>query len=599
MEVCAKAIREDLERGVDALWLRCGSQHGVRILTAGDLALVLEGVDLSRVSVCLEPEADALPMGAALVAVARHRGVPLQALSGGFGADPLGTLARVGTLPAGLAATMRAAVDLALWSAEHTPGMRTMLASSRPYADAGATTVDELVWTVATATAYLKALCAAGLSVDAAAGQIRFAFSVSGHFFAQIAKLRAARLVWSKVVAAAGGGAEAQAMALHARTAHSTKAARDPWVNMLRGTAESFAAAVGGAESVATAPFDECVGASDSFARRAARNTQLVLREESHLHEVLDPAGGSWFIEQLTDQIARAAWEGFRDVERLGGMERALTLGQVRTKLETTRAARLERVRSRKDAVVGVSEVPNLAEEPVTRAPVDMQEVEVELGLPLGPAGQDARIAKLHELARVAMSTEEATGTLTALAVEAAELGVDLDTMGVVLAEGQPSVHVVPLEPFRVAAPWEALRDASDDFLTRTGARPKACIVALGTVAQHTARATWVANALAAGGIESSIVHELESAEDAASRFAESRAALAILCGPDALYAELGAATVKALVGAGAKHVVVAGKPGELKQALEDAGAGSFLYAGQDLLAALELLHRQLGVSAS
>jgi methylmalonyl-CoA mutase len=368
---------------------------------------------------------------------------------------------------------------------------------------------------------------------------------------------------------------------------------------MLRGTAESFAAAVGGAESVATAPFDECVGPSDAFARRIARNTQLVLREESHLHRVLDPAGGSYYLEKLTDELARAAWAAFREVERLGGMERALTLGHVAKVVDATKTARLERLRKRKDAVVGVSEFPDLGEAKVERAPIDMQAVEVELGHPLEPSEQDARLAKLRDLARAVLAREAPSGRLTALAIEAAELGVDMDTMGVVLAEGEPSVHVAPLMPFRAAAPFEALRDASDAHLARTGARPKAALVALGTVAQHTARATWIANVLAAGGIESVTVHGFSGPAEATKAFAESGASLAVVCGPDALYAEQGAPVVKALAAGGAKLVAVAGKPGELQKPLEEAGASRFLYAGQDLLAALDDLHRQLGVSAS
>ncbi len=604
MQVCARHVREDLARGVDALWLRCGVYHGTRVLTAGDLDMVLEGVDLGAVSICLEPEADALPVAAGLLAIARHRGVPYASLRGGFGADPLGSLARVGTLQAGLAGTTRAAVDLAVFAAENAPGMRALLASSRPYADAGASSVDELAFTIATGTSYLRALTGAGLSVDRAASQIQFALSVSGHFFAQIAKLRAARLLWSKVVAAAGGSAEAQRMALHARTATFTKSVRDPWVNMLRGTAESFAAIAGGADSVATAPFDECLGPSDAFARRIARNTQLVLREESHLHRVVDPAGGSYYVEALTDSLARAAWEAFREVERHGGMEHALPLGHVASVLEKTKSERLERLRKRKDPVVGVSEFANLAETLPRRDSIDMQDIDVELGNPLGEGtgsasggarDQDVRLAKLRELGRTAADGRLAAGKLTELATEAAALGVDFMTMGAVLADKYASVHIEPLRPFRAASPFEALRDHADTIRAQTGNAPRVALVCLGTVAQHTARAMWTANALGAGGVEARTLNGLAGPDEAARAFAESDCEVAVVAGPDALYAEQGAAVVAALRAAGAKRVVVAGKPGELEKPLREAGAAAFLFAGQDLFAFLVDMHRQLG----
>jgi methylmalonyl-CoA mutase len=605
MDVCAAHIREDLARGVDAIFLRCGVHHGTRVLTAGDLDMVLESVDLGTVSICLEPEADALPVAAAFLAVATHRGVPHATLRGGFGADPLGSLARAGSLLPGLAGTTRAAVDLAVYSAEHAPGMRALLASSRPYADAGATSVTELAFTIATATSYLRALTGAGLSVDQAASQIQFALSSGSHFFAQIAKLRAARVLWSKVVAAAGGSAIAQRMSLHARTATFTKSARDPWVNMLRGTAESFAAIAGGADSVSTAPFDECLGPSDAFARRIARNTQLVLREESNLHRVIDPAGGSYYVEALTDSLARAAWDAFREVERLGGMEQALPLGHVAKVLAKAKAERLERIRHRKDPVVGVSEFANLTETLPAREGVDMQDVDVELGHPLakraeGPAAggardQDVRIAKLDELRRTVGSSLVKSGKLTAIATEAATLGVDFITMGGVLASGQASVHIEPLVAFRAASPFEALRARADAIAARSGEAPRVALVCLGPVAQHTARATWTTNALAAGGVGAYPVLGFAGPEDVGGAFSASGCDVAVVAGADAAYSEQGPAVIAALRTAGAKHVVVAGKPGELEQALRDAGAAAFLYAGQDLVAFHVELHRQLG----
>lgn len=603
MDVCARRIREDLEGGVDALWLRCGVHHGTRVLTAGDLSLVLEAVDLETVSICLEPEADALAMASALLAVARHRGVPYASLRGGFGADPLGSLARVGTLEAGLAVTSRAAYDLAFFAAEHAAGVRALLASSRPYADAGASSVDELAFVIATGTSYLRALTEAGLSVDRAASQIQFSLAVGGHFFAQIAKLRAARLLWSKVVAAAGGGLEAQRMALHARTALFTKSARDPWVNMLRATAESFAAVAGGADSVATGAFDECLGPSDAFARRIARNTQLVLREESHLHRVLDPAGGSYYVEALTDALARAAWEAFREIERRGGMERALPLGHVASVLAKKASSRIERLETREEPIVGVSEFANVSEALPRRDAIDMEDVDVELGHALeassgGPSGaardQELRLDKLRALGQAAARRRLLPGRLTELASEAAALGVDFITLAATLASGNPSAHIAPLRAFRAARPFEALRDHADAILVRTGEAPRVALVCLGAVAQHTARATWATNALAAGGVEARPVRGFEDPEQAGRAFASEECDVALVAGPDALYDEQGGAVIAALRAAGARVVAVVGAPGAREEALRGAGADFFLFAGEDLFRFLRELHQTI-----
>ncbi|WP_163782620.1 methylmalonyl-CoA mutase family protein [Myxococcus vastator] len=533
----AEAIRTDLERGGWGVWLHLGDPHGVRVPDAEALRRLLAHAPLDTTPVHLEPESDPLASAQHLLHVAEQTGVPRAALKGSLGVDPLGILARTGSLPAGLDATLAQAAPLVTSLREAGSGLRVLLVSTRAYADAGATSVHELAWAIATGVAYLRGLEGAGVSPDVAARSIQFAVSVGGQFFPEIARLRAARLLWSKAVAACGGSPEAQAMVLHARTASTTKTQRDPWVNILRATAESFAAVVGGADSVSTSPFDEALGTPDASARRLARNTQLILRDESSLNRVADPAGGSYYLEQLTQDLARAAWAELRRIEALGGMAQALTSGDVARVLAETRAARDKAVRTRRLPIVGVSEFPHLGETPVQRQ------------------------------SRAAASTAP-------------------DTSG-----------PLPLRPVRVAEPFETLRDASDRHLAAHGARPKAFLASLGTVAEHTTRSTWTANVLATGGIEPADAHGFADVADAAARFAASGATLAVISGPDALYPEWVPALTAALKAKGARAVAVAGRPGEHEAAFRAAGVDAFFYAGADLFSLLSSLHQQLGVA--
>lgn len=243
------------------------------------------------------------------------------------------------------------------------PTARTVLVSAREAHAAGAHAVQELGLALATAVAHLRALDAAGISPDRAAPRFAFAFSVGRDLFVELAKLRAARLCWAKVLR--GCGLESPPpMWIHAETSRRALTTRDPWVNMLRVTTQTFAAAVGGADSIASLPFDEALGVPDALGRRIARNTSIVLAEESAVGEVIDPAGGSHAVEALTQALARAAWAELQALEAGGGP----STPAVHAALEASwQALRADLVR-RKVAITGVSEFPDPAEAAVVRA---------------------------------------------------------------------------------------------------------------------------------------------------------------------------------------------------------------------------------------
>jgi methylmalonyl-CoA mutase len=529
----AEAIRVDLDRGVSGLWLCLGETQGIRVRNAADMERLLAHVPLSRTPVYLESEENPSSAAALLLQAAERTQSSRETLQGCLGVDPLGVLARTGALRSGLQAAFAEAAPLVTSTRKGSPGLRALLVSTRAYADAGATSVHELAWAIATGVEYLRELERAGVSPEDAARSLQFSFSVGSQFFPEIAKLRAARLLWSKAVAASGGSPEAQAMALHARTAAATKSRRDPWVNILRSTSESFAAVIGGADSITTSPFDEAIGLPDEGSRRIARNTQLILRDESSLNRVADPAGGSYYIEQLTRDFARAAWTELRRIEALGGMTAALVQGDIARVLTETVAARNKAIRTRRLPIVGVSEFPNLDEQSVRRT---SRSPEAEL-------------------------------------------------------------RMTPLRPVRVAEAFESLRDASDRYLAAHGHRPRAFMANLGTVAEHTARAMWIANALATGGIDPVQHHGFADVAQAASLIAASGAQFVVLSGPDAMYPEWIPALTAALKQQSGRVVAVAGRPGEHEAAFRAAGVDLFIYAGADLFETLSSLHKQLGVS--
>lgn len=216
---------------------------------------------------------------------------------------------------------------LTAWAATHAPDLRTIQVELHPYHNGGASAVQDLAFALATGVEYLRAMQARGLDVDTVAPRMQFAFSLGSPFFIEIARLRAARMLWARVVAAFGGNARSQKLRLHGRTSAWTKTRADAYNNMLRATAEAFAGVMGGCDSLHVSPFDEAIGLPDEFSRRIARNVQIILQQECNFYRLVDPAGGSAAVETLTDEIAREAWALFQRIEAQGGMAAALAAG--------------------------------------------------------------------------------------------------------------------------------------------------------------------------------------------------------------------------------------------------------------------------------
>ncbi|WP_314223896.1 methylmalonyl-CoA mutase subunit beta [Streptomyces zaehneri] len=351
------AVLADLENGVTSLWLVLGD-GGIPVASLGQ---VLDGVYLDLAPVVLDAGSDVESAAQALLRLYEERGVARQAARGNLGADPLGHEARTGS-----GFDFAPVAGLARRCAEAYPGLRALTVDALPYHEAGGSAAQELGCSMATAVAYLRDLTEAGLPVEHACAQLEFRYAATADQFLTVAKLRAARRLWARVTEVCG---TAVGQVQHAVTSPVMMARRDPWVNMLRTTVATLAAGVGGADAVTVLPFDHALGLPDAFARRIARNTSTILIEESYLSRVVDPAGGSWYVERLTDELAHAGWEFFQEIERTGGQAAALCSGRIGQDLADTWEARSAKLAKRREPVTGVSEFPDLGERPVERAP--------------------------------------------------------------------------------------------------------------------------------------------------------------------------------------------------------------------------------------
>jgi methylmalonyl-CoA mutase len=361
---------------------------------------------------------------------------------------------------------------------------------------------------------------------------------------------------------------------------------------MLRVTAACTAAVLGGAQSIATLPFDCEIGPADELARRVARNTQVVLREESHLGEVADPAGGSWFVERLTDDLARAAWDELRSIEAAGGLVAALGSGKLLDEVGKVADEREKRLGKRKTPVVGVSEFPNLGEDAVGRAPVTADDIQGLIKASVDSLDLGAHQNRLLAIVRTVNDAEREPGALTEACVAATTGGADMYSVATVLQHGQPDLHVEPILRWREAEVWEQLRARSDGHPTR----PTAFFANLGSIPSHRARSVWAQNLVAAAGIDAVTTEGFDDMGALAAAWKDSSASLAVICGSDEDYEEMLAPAVDALKQAGCPLLLIAGRPGERETLLRERGVSDFVFVGADVLQVMSQVLDSIGV---
>jgi methylmalonyl-CoA mutase len=539
------AVLLALTEGVNALVLRAGD-NGVG---AGQLDRLLEGVFLELVPIVLDAGAGYVAAARVVLALVADFDDDKRAmLSIDLGADPL-TAALSGRDAPGIDDV----VAMAGRATDYHGGVRAVTVDGPAFHNLGANVSWELAAALAAGVDYLRLL--SDIGVRKALRQISFTYAATDDQFMTIAKFRAARQLWARV-AEVVGEPEAGNATVHAVTSRPMMTQRDPWVNMLRTTLAAFGAGVGGADTVLVEPFDVAIpggapGVPAGFSRRIARNTQLLLLEESNIGRVLDPAAGSWYVDDLTERLAQQAWENFCQIEANGGFADARDF--VAQQIAKVAAHRTDDIDHRRTKITGVNEYPNLDEPP----------------LQPGTTGAARPATSGTGAARPATS-----GTGAA----------------------RPATSGTPDETVRrYAADFEMLRDRSDEFFGRTGARPQVLLLPLGPLAEHNPRATFAANLLASGGIEAVNPGpvDFDGVADAAARAGSPDTA--VVCGTDARYATAVAGIVEAAHAAGITKLYLAGPQKAVADLDESHLPDEYLTATIDAVKVLANLLTRLG----
>lgn len=543
-----KVLLSDLTRGQNSVFIRvdAATANGLNPADASDAEVGYCGLSLSTREDFSTALKDVIPEAVTLLIDPGFAGLPVAELLADWSAisgndklrgalffDPLARLAAVGSMPYGTTAALDQTSVLYGLGQKLLPGMKTLHTNGLVFHAAGGSAVDELAGVLALGSTYLHELSGRGVDLNAAAGAFSAALSLGGNFFMELAKIRAFRLLWPKLLNAYGVK-DAPAPWLHVRTGWFNKTVTDPYVNMLRTTTEALSGVLGGIDSMTVGAFDEVIRLPNEFSRRIARNTQIILAEECELTRVIDPAGGSWYLESLTDELAAKAWAGFQEIEKAGGFVKALESGLIAQKCAASRDEASRRLGQRRASLIGTNVYANVTEVPLDKDPADPASI---------------RAARIKE-------TKDLSDTKT------------VGELARALGFGEKPCHIdQPIRPTRLGLAYEKLREAA------RAAKPGLFLVNLGPLRKHKLRADYIRGFFEPGGFEVIYPNGFEEAAAAVQALRKSKAKVAVVCGSDDQYPELFPAFASAIKEAIPECLVaLAGAPGDNEEVFRAAG---------------------------
>lgn len=462
-------------------------------------------------------------------------------LNGVIGLDPIANWVKSGNLTRNLSSYYdEMAVNIKKVN-ESSSKVKTLVVDSLPVHNGGANAVQELAYTLSVAIEYVNELQERGLTIDEIAPHFSFSFSVGSNMFMEIAKLRAAKFLWTSIIKEFGGSVESQNIWIHTRTSSTTKTKYDPYVNMLRATVETFAAVVGGANSVHTSTFDEAYGVSTDFSERIARNVQSILKEESHLNRVLDPAGGSWYIESITTELAEKVWEAIQHIEQDGGIVATLKSGTIQEEIKETSEKRFNHIDYRKERIVGTNMYANIME----------QQLE---------------------------SAKEENSTLG----NKDQFSVD-------------TIQAIP--PVRWSMKFEELRDTTISYFNKYGKKLSVQLVNVGELAKHKPRTDFIKGFFEVGGFEVKNSPSFTTLDEINSFLTTSTETVYVLCGQDETYEEIGKDIVNLLHSHSPSSMIyIAGRlETQAKEEYKQLGLTDMIHMNSNCYEFLSKLQKEMG----
>jgi methylmalonyl-CoA mutase len=581
-------LRDDLAKGGTSIAVRLyeaglseASGAGVNLSNLADVEKLFESVPLERHGFHIYASASAAPLIGFVAACAKKRGIPLDKLSGCIGADPLWAWVKDGVLPCPADRLFDEMAETIRWAGKNAPRLTTVLIRGQVPHNGGASAVQEVGYAMLAAVETVRAMRARGLDIGEFSRRLRFEFSLSSNFFMEIAKIRAARVVWSQIAEAFGGDEEAKRTSVFGRTSFFTKTLYDPYVNMLRNTTEAFSAVLAGVDGLTVGCFDEAARPGSEFSRRTARNVQVLLREEFDLLRPVDPVGGSWYLESLTDTLGRKIWDVLQKCEADGGFSACAKSGALQTSIGEVLEQRFKKLASRADRAVGTNMYANTQERPLESAPAPSP-----VKGSSAPRNEDAARAALSGL------SPDKPGMVERIAAAAAA-GATMSEVRGCLNTGE-SEKITAIGPRRWTERYEEMRQRTERFKAKTGGNVKIFLANMGPIPQHKARADFITGFMEVGNFEVLKNDGFPTAEACAEAAAASGADIAVICSTDDSYPELVPPLAKGIKAKNpSMRVLLAGAPKEeFRQSYLDAGVEDFISVRSDCLGTLSSIQK-------
>ncbi|MCF8239888.1 MAG: acyl-CoA mutase large subunit family protein [Melioribacteraceae bacterium] len=610
-----EALKNDLSRGQNSIMLTFDTATNLGIdadfadpANVGDTGLslseiktlsnCLKEIDITQYPLFIKSGFSSLPIFPLVLSYLKRISVDPSEIIVSVESDPIGFWISKGELPVKIDSALYEQYLVANYAITNELNFKTIGIDTSIYTDAGASCVQELAFSIATANEYMHSLIGKGLNAESIIKLFRFTYGIGPNYFMEIAKLRAAKILWSKVLEKYGVDESEKEMFIHARTTRMNQTLYDPYVNMLRTTTEAFSAIVGGIDSLQTNPFDETFREPNQFSRRIARNTQIILNEESHLNKLIDPSGGSYYVEKLTEDVAKASWELFKEIESSGGMIESVKNNLPQKLISEVVEKRKNDAAKRKTVIVGTNMYANLSEQSLEKKKSEKDifyKERLEFLRNYREASNQSKIKEI--LSRLKESGKTDSNKIIDSAVSAFLEGATIgEITKAIRTNSEGGDKTTPVSEFRLAGMFEELRKISDKIKDTDGERPKVFLANMGPIKQHKARADFAKGFFEVGGFEVISPEGFQSTADAVSAALKLNTSAVVICSTDDTYPEIVPAFVTGIRNNKKEmNLILAGYPKDQIEEHVKSGVGDFIYLGCNAYKVLSDLLTKIG----
>lgn len=571
---------------------------GLSISGIKSLGRALKNVDINSFPIYLDAGFNSVPFLALLNSHLKDNKLDSSSLQGAITSDPIHHLCNFGVLPIDISFSfdmMKLAVD---WSEDNAQDLKVIGINTLTYTNSGANSAQELAVAMSTLVYYLNEMIERKVDVKKAINKIQFTFGTSTNYFMEIAKFRAARILITNIAKEYGLDSENLELNISAQSSTYYHTMYDPYVNLLRSTTQTFSAILGGVNNITTSTFDEEIRTPDNFSRRIARNTQTILREESHLDQVIDAAGGSYYIETLTDEIAKEAWQSFKEIEKNGGIFEGLKTGAIQNSIAEVVRQREKDINKRKSVIVGTNMFADINETKLDEHKFNQkafQEERAEYLKKYRLNGSEEThknvMSKLNSIHNT--NSVEIIDLMTEAYLDGATLG---EITSALTSSHKNNIVIDRLSSRRASENFEELREKANQYKETNGSFPTSFLANMGTISEYKARAEFAKGFFEVGGFEIIYPNGFTSIDEAVDSAINSKSSAVIICSTDDKYKEVVPEIAKKLKSKNKNmQIILAGYPKDKIKKYKKAGVDDFVYMGADALKILNSLHDNIG----